>query len=109
MTPITFVMSFLSLLAVLIAIGAQLVVRRGSPAFLSQQLKQQLERLESCEAMIATLARELRNERAARNMAAGRAKATVADLENAPTMSDEEKARARRELGATIQPSGFRK
>ncbi len=97
---------FLSLLGAFIAIGAWRATRLGSVHALSQRFALLSTRLESIELLSEKLTHELRNERAARNMAAGRRARADADrgddlVPKAP-VSDEEKARVRRELGAQL-------
>lgn len=102
MILITSVTLFLSLLAVSVAIGAWLATRRGSEASLLRRYGLLSARLESCETLIEKLSAEIRNVRAARYMAAGRAR-EQSELANGPlTYSEEEKARIRKELGAKL-------
>lgn len=100
MTLITTFTLFLSLSAVSLATGAWLVMRRGSEASLLRRYEQLSIRLESIELLSEKLSRELRNDRASRNMAAGRARAAEEYQSSVP--DETEKARVRRELGAKL-------
>jgi len=99
---------FLSLVAVLLASGAWIVMRRGSAASLSKQYSQLSDRIASCELIEEKLTADLRAMRMARNMAAHRQRQldlVETRAEPGPPAQQDietEKARIRQELNAGI-------
>lgn len=108
MTSFTFIPLWVSGMALLSSIGALLAAIRSLRLCRESSLSKLSARLTAAELTIEELSSQLRNVRAARNMAAGRARkaaaeaTTDASADPSSTGPEDEAARQRREMNRMI-------